>query len=368
MITRSKRFSSPPVRCACGSARVSSLLRCRRRGCRAAACSSWRSPRRRRCTPGRTERRLRGVAAVLLDVLLGQDQHAARARARVVDAHALAAARRAGPSSGRRRAGCRTRRPSCRPSRRTRRSGTRRRRRAGRGTRSPRCAAGTWLKCVDQLAQLLVRDRRLADLAGEVDVLDARRRAPGCASSSAARALLSPSPTLLVQVVAEVLPAGPLRHEERLRVEGRRARPAARPRPGRGPRASCSAMTCSPRRPRTGRRHRFRNSIPKMYSLNSEASILPRRMSAAANRCRSSCGKRQPRHVTPSPSPPVCVHHSGWNGEAVNTLRIVGRRADYQASGLKRHRAGSKGSGGQVRDIGQRRDVIDLACSTTIDY
>ena len=35
---------------------------------------------------------------------------------------------------------------------------------------------------------------------------------------------------------------------------------------------------------------RFRNSIPKMYSLNSEASILPRRMSAAANKWRSSCG------------------------------------------------------------------------------
>ena len=35
---------------------------------------------------------------------------------------------------------------------------------------------------------------------------------------------------------------------------------------------------------------RFRNSAPKMYSLNSEASILPRKMSTAANRCRSSCG------------------------------------------------------------------------------
>ena len=34
----------------------------------------------------------------------------------------------------------------------------------------------------------------------------------------------------------------------------------------------------------------FRKSIPKMYSLNSEASILPRKMSAALSRCRSSCG------------------------------------------------------------------------------
>ena len=35
---------------------------------------------------------------------------------------------------------------------------------------------------------------------------------------------------------------------------------------------------------------RFRNSIPKMYSLNSDASILPRKMSAAANKCRSNWG------------------------------------------------------------------------------
>src|SRR6266540_2705162 len=32
---------------------------------------------------------------------------------------------------------------------------------------------------------------------------------------------------------------------------------------------------------------RLRNSIPKMKSLYSDASILPRRMSAAVNRCRS---------------------------------------------------------------------------------
>ena len=36
---------------------------------------------------------------------------------------------------------------------------------------------------------------------------------------------------------------------------------------------------------------RFRKSIPKMYSLNSEASIFPRRMSAAAKRWRSSWGR-----------------------------------------------------------------------------
>ena len=47
----------------------------------------------------------------------------------------------------------------------------------------------------------------------------------------------------------------------------------------------------SSRRASNTSEHRFRNSIPKMYSLNSEASILPRRMSAAANRWRSSCGR-----------------------------------------------------------------------------
>nr|DAL77416.1 MAG TPA: hypothetical protein [Caudoviricetes sp.] len=33
----------------------------------------------------------------------------------------------------------------------------------------------------------------------------------------------------------------------------------------------------------------FKNRIPKIYSLNSDASILPRRMSAALNRCDSNC-------------------------------------------------------------------------------
>ena len=36
---------------------------------------------------------------------------------------------------------------------------------------------------------------------------------------------------------------------------------------------------------------RLRKSMPKMQSLNPEASILPRRMSAALKRCRSSCCK-----------------------------------------------------------------------------
>ncbi len=46
--------------------------------------------------------------------------------------------------------------------------------------------------------------------------------------------------------------------------------------------------TISARRSSKTSEQRFKKSIPKMYSLNSEASILPRRMSAAANRCLSS--------------------------------------------------------------------------------
>ena len=88
------------------------------------------------------------VATGLLDVLLGQDQHAARAGAWVVDAHPRRAGRRSAPSGGPRRGACRTRRPSSLPSRRSRRSSTRRPRPAGQGTRSPRCRSGTLLKCM----------------------------------------------------------------------------------------------------------------------------------------------------------------------------------------------------------------------------
>ena len=45
-----------------------------------------------------------------------------------------------------------------------------------------------------------------------------------------------------------------------------------------------------PLRPRTRRETASGRASPKMYSLNSEASILPRRMSAAAKRWRSSWG------------------------------------------------------------------------------
>ena len=134
------------------------------------------------------------VAAVLVDVLLRQDQHAARARAGVVDRHALVWARRCAPSSGPPSGACRTRRPSCRPSRRTRRSGTRRRRRAGRGTRSPRCAAGTCEKCV-------IRSRSFLSGIFDWPTLRVKSMCPTTpsrlvlASSSAPSALLSPSPT-----------------------------------------------------------------------------------------------------------------------------------------------------------------------------
>lgn len=67
----------------------------------------------------------------------------------------------------------------------------------------------------------------------------------------------------------------------------------------------------------------FRKSIPKMYSLNSEASILPRKMSAALSRCRSSCGsvRRGIRtNLFHSGSPGVIV------GEVTRTAVRVGGR------------------------------------------
>ena len=57
-------------------------------------------------------------------------------------------------------------------------------------------------------------------------------------------------------------------------------------------RPTCSfTFTCSSALIEHVAEQRFRNSMPKMYSLNSAASILPRRMSAALNRWRSSCGR-----------------------------------------------------------------------------
>ena len=210
------------------------------------------------------------------------------------------------------RGACRTRRPSCRPSRRTRRSGTRTRRRAGRGTRSPRCRSRYLVEVHDQVAQLLVRHRRLADLAVEVDVLEHALERP-VAVLQRRQGLVQPVADVACAARRGGTPSGRAAGRRRSRVEGRATRRAARPRPGCGP-----APLVGDDRSRSASNWseaRFRNSIPKMYSLNSEASILPRRMSAAANRCRSSCGnvkrgirwlvlpgKRQPRSRGPGRS------------------------------------------------------------------
>ena len=88
--TRSKRISSPPSTC-CGSARVSSL----RRSAVLMPCSSMFILAMDQTVPLAScpnRLALRAVAAVLVDVLLGRDQHAARAAAGVVDARAAARA------------------------------------------------------------------------------------------------------------------------------------------------------------------------------------------------------------------------------------------------------------------------------------
>ena len=153
---------------------------------------------------------------------------------------------RGGPSAGPPRGGCRTRRPSCRPSRRSRRSGTRRRRRAGRGTRSPRCAAGSLVKWSIRSRQLLVGELGLADRAVEVDVVEHALQA-GLCSSSAARALLSPSPTLWCSSSRRCAQRACSGHEEGVGVEVRVDRPASRPPAWVRPLASCSAMISSRR-------------------------------------------------------------------------------------------------------------------------
>ena len=85
----------------------------------------------------------------------------------------------------------------------------------------------------DQVPQLLVRDRRLADLAGEVDVLDdAFEGRVGLLQRG--EGLVEPVADVVVDLVEEVVPPGLLWDEEGLRVEvGEFARFSAsvRPRP-----------------------------------------------------------------------------------------------------------------------------------------
>ena len=80
----------------------------------------------------------------------------------------------------------------------------------------------------DQVAQLLVGDRRLADLAGEVDVLDDAFEG-GIGFLERREGLVEPVADVVVYLVEQVVPARFLRDEERLRVEVRATWPAAPP-------------------------------------------------------------------------------------------------------------------------------------------
>ena len=71
--------------------------------------------------------------------------------------------------------------------------------------------------------------------------------------------------------------------------------------------------------------------MPKMYSLNSEASIFPRRMSAADRRCRSSCGSvsrgtREPPASTLGPGA-ATLTTTLYSGPFVEDLRLAVTRA-----------------------------------------
>ena len=174
-----------------------------------------------------------GVAAVLLDVLLGEDEHAARARARVVDAHALTgldqADHHADDGAGRVELAALL---------------------AGRvgeladqvlvggaqqvGELEVLVAQPVLGEVDDQVPELLVRDRGLADLAGEVDVLDDAFEG-GVGLLQRRERFVEPVADVVVDLVAEVSPSAPSRGRRRTRCRSRGARPAAPPRPVSGP-------------------------------------------------------------------------------------------------------------------------------------
>ncbi len=228
------------------------------------------------------------VAAVLAHMLGGEDQHAARARAGVVDPHALLGVGQADHHAHHGPRGVELAALLAR--------------RVGEladqvlvggpeqvGELEVLVAQPVPVEVLDQLAQLLVRQLGLADGAGEVDVVEHALQA-GVLLLQRPQGLVEPVADVVVQLVAQVLPAGPLGDEEGVLVVALGVSPAAPPLGACGPLASCSAMI-SWRRASNTSEQRFRNSIPKMYSLNSEASILPRRTSAAPNRWRSSCAR-----------------------------------------------------------------------------
>ena len=99
--------------------------------------------------------------------------------------------------------------------------------------------------------------------------------------------LLPASAASAVQPVAQVGPASLGRHE--IAIEWKSDHESAAQRPPASDPAHGTSMS-SRRSSSNTSLACFRNSAPRMYSLNSDASIFPRKMSVAANRCRLSRG------------------------------------------------------------------------------
>ena len=137
---------------------------------------------------------------------------------------------------------------------------------------------------VDQGAQLLVGDLAGVGLFIEVDVLEDALKGRIDVFEGTQR-LVQPVPDIAVKILVDPGPACCWGNKERAvviarlqdldQVVVRRAVRAARLF-----QRARSAMKTS--------ELRFKKSMPKIYSLNSDASILPRRISAAAKRWRSS--------------------------------------------------------------------------------
>ena len=224
-MTRSKRISSPPSVWS-GSASVSPFRM-------SASGMPWRSRFifEMDQTPAvvllAEEGEVPSVAAVLLDVLLREDEHAARARAGVVDAHALVRLDEADhhPDDG----SGRVELAALLAGRVGELADEVLVRRAEQvGELEVLVAEPVLGEVDDEVSELLVRDRGLADLAGEVDVLDHAFEG-GVGLLQRREGLVEPVADVVVDLVEEVVPARLLRDEEGLGVEVRAVRPASRP-------------------------------------------------------------------------------------------------------------------------------------------
>ena len=131
----------------------------------------------------------------------------------------------------------------------------------------------------NEVAELLVRDRGLTNFACKVNVLNHALK--GCVGLlQGPKCLVKAVSNVVVDLVKEIAPTRPSWDEKGFDVKvGAGCRSSASP--SVLPLISSKATTFW-RSSSNWSEHRLRNSIPKMYSLNSEASIFPRRMSAAA--------------------------------------------------------------------------------------